>query len=388
MKRNYLARILVGIISLFCVTLFSCVQPLAGLENIYTDSSIKKTRMVANTIRIGYLWFNLDIANAVLIETMALAGPNSNNYDAYYKSLTHLNLSFVNPISNKGKNIGISENGGSALISELSIQNLVKALKKKYPSLRIGLAVGGSYSGNPAQNLNSIYKSVLDNGVKQNLFTTEVLRYAKNTGCDYIDIDLEWKALSIIGYNKFVQNCYDLGKKQGINTTLTLEYLYPAGIDYGNNKQQTLDKVVSNVTLQKCDLLNIMSYNYNDNDSGNKNYKINDPNHAPLKIAERDINFFIAQGVDAGKIILGLPFFGKGQYATGTEQPVSNMNDPTLDIQKIGGNPYYFNGTETIKSKLKLARMKGIGGVMFWSIRHDKFGDYKNSMLKVIVDNQ
>ena len=393
MKKNEkisLKSISLNLIFLITLLNISCKQEniegeTIGIEN---NSSLNKSARVAGTsgTRIGYLWFNPQYISDVVGEIETINGYSSSPIKEYYKNLTHVNLSFVNPIDEKGTSIAISEDGNAIIytkgktklnLDQVKVKSLVLALKTAKSGLRVGLAVGG---GAASGLLNNRYKSIFSNSTYRLNFVNSLVNYAKNTGCDYLDIDIEYIGLALTGYNEFVQKCYSIGKQNGINLTLTLEY------KYADNGIVTKVNNVTQTTYNSCDLLNIMSYDYDDNSSS---AKIKDPNHSPVAIAKRDIDYFSTK-VPSNKIILGIPLYGKKAYSKDPNDGYSSVN--LLDIDAVTGlhkkSNLYYNSKEMINQKLKYASDKGISGIMLWSVRSDKISDYNNSVLKYIVDNQ
>lgn len=339
-------------------------------------------RVAAGNLRIGYLWLDLGQIKTIQDEIKSSA------HNTYYQNLTHLNLAFANPsaVSNNSVTVAITDDYGSVALNETQLKALITLIKAKNKNLRIGLSVAGA--GASIQMFNT-YATLLNNATRRTQFVNALVKFAKNTGCHYIDMDIEWKGLLHTGYNTFVQQCHDTAKANGLNFTLTLEYKYPQGLDYyGNKKLIKLEDLVHKATLQKCDLLNIMSYDYNSKDDKSINNGIYPPHHSPLNIAERDIDYFVRQGVNRDRITLGLPFYGRKAHSGDVLGALNQLTDMTGDIQKINGITSYFNGINTVKDKLKLVKKQNLAGVMFWSIRSDHMNPYSKSMLKVVVDNQ
>lgn len=366
--------------ALFVMLLYGCAS--SERIEIVPSPPTQNARVAANGLRVGYLWLDRGQMTTILQEL------RSSSHDTYYKNLTHLNLAFANPttVSNTAVTVAITDDYGTVAANESTLKEITKLLIAKNPALRIGLSVAGAGASTAMFNT---FATLLNNDTRRRLFAKALVSFAKNTGCHYIDMDIEWKGLTHTGYNTFAQLCYDTAKAAGVNFTLTLEYKYPSGLEYyGNGKLTKLSELVTKQTLQKCDLLKIMSYDYNSKSDLTIKNGVYEPNHAPIAIAERDIQYFIGQGVSADKIVLGLPFYGRKAFAGDVLGGLNQLSNMTADVQTINGTTSYFNGTTTIKVKLKLAQKYKIAGVMFWSVRSDHMATYSKSMLKVIVDNQ
>jgi len=199
-------------------------------------------------LRIGYLWINAAETNLIKTE---ITGKDHNEY---YQNLTHLNLAFVNPLSDDGKLVGISDDNKTNHILDSDLKDLVTKLKAKNSALRVGLSVGGGAATGKNLAVSKRYGIILNDKTKRTTFINTLVTYAQNAGFQYLDI--EYNSLSILGYNSFVQECYDASKKKGLNLTLTLEYKYPAGTTYSlvANKVYKFDDMITQTTLDKCDL--------------------------------------------------------------------------------------------------------------------------------------
>lgn len=389
-KKTFLENISIILIIYVLFSVTSCKKENIGKEEPFAEGnlSVSKSARISVTsgTRIGYLWFNPSYIPTIIDEIETINGYSSSPMKEYYKNLTHVNLSFLNPSDEKGLSIALSEDGNTTSytkgkaklnLDQIKLKSLVTALKTAKNGLRVGLAVGG---GAASGSLNNRYKSILGNSNYRLSFINSLVNYAKITGCDYLDIDIEYTGLALTGYNEFVQKCYTIAKQNGINLTLTLEY------KYADNGVITKVNNVTQTTYNSCDLLNIMSYDYDDNSSA---AKIKDPNHSPVAIAKRDVDYF-ATKVPPDKIVLGIPLYGKKAYSKDPNDGYYNIH--LSDIDAITGlhkkTNLYFNSKEMISQKLKYAGDKGISGIMFWSIRSDKMSDYNSSVLKYVVDNQ
>lgn len=387
---SFLFKCIVASLSVLITSfVISCNQYNVEEETVIKDNlTLNKATRVGGTsgTRVGYLWFNPLYIGAVVDEIETINGFSSSPIKEYYKNLTHVNLSFLNPTDDKGTSIAISEDGNTIIytkgkskfnLDQSKLKSLVTQLKTAKSNLRVGLAVGG---GAASGSLSNRYKSIFGNSTYRLNFISSLVNYAKNTGCDYLDIDIEYTGLALTGYNEFVQKCYTVGKQNGINLTLTLEY------KYADNGIVTKVNNVSQATYNSCDLLNIMSYDYDDNSSTTK---IKDPNHSPVAIAKRDVDYF-ATKVPSDKIVLGIPLYGKKAFSKNPNDGYYSIH--LSDVDAVTGlhkkTNLYFNSKEMISQKLKYASDKGISGIMFWSIRSDKMSDYNNLVLKYVVDNQ
>ena len=109
--------------------------------------------------------------------------------------------------------------------------------------------------------------------------------------------------------------------------------------------------------------------------------------HSTFEQAKRDAEFLIKKGAPAWKLHLGVPLYGrkiteKGQgQALGISEIIRQFN-PKPEVDEAGG--YFFNGRETLKNKVSLARELNLGGVFAWEIGQDSSIPV-NSMLRQIL---
>lgn len=108
-----------------------------------------------------------------------------------------------------------------------------------------------------------------------------------------------------------------------------------------------------------------------------------DGRHSTFEAAKEDVAALIRSGIPAGKIVLGLPFYGRDVRQSGrslTYREIVAKHDPKPEVDEIDGA--YFNGPATIRRKTTFALESKLGGVMVWEIGQDVPGS--RSLLRVI----
>ncbi|MDB5349572.1 MAG: chtA [Planctomycetota bacterium] len=105
--------------------------------------------------------------------------------------------------------------------------------------------------------------------------------------------------------------------------------------------------------------------------------------HSTYDFAVADVARLTSRGVPPAKIVLGLPFYGRGvtdRSRTLTYAEIVRKDAPPPDRDEVDG--VYFNGPATIERKVKFARDHHLAGVMIWEIGQDAPGD--PSLLRAI----
>jgi chitinase len=121
----------------------------------------------------------------------------------------------------------------------------------------------------------------------------------------------------------------------------------------------------------KVDAVHVMSYD-------------NGPRHATYEQAVADLNKMALLGVPAEMQLLGLPFYGRqitNRKKALTYAEIKERFHPKNEQDEAGG--YYFNGPGTLAKKVKLAKERGLSGVMVWEIGQDAKG--RDSLLKQVA---
>ena len=121
----------------------------------------------------------------------------------------------------------------------------------------------------------------------------------------------------------------------------------------------------------KVDAVHVMSYD-------------NGPRHATYEQAVADLNNMARLGVPPEMQLLGLPFYGrqiKNRKKAITYAEIKERFQPKREQDEVGG--HYFNGPDTLAKKVKLAKSRGLAGVMIWEIGQDAKG--KDSLLNQVA---
>ncbi len=106
--------------------------------------------------------------------------------------------------------------------------------------------------------------------------------------------------------------------------------------------------------------------------------------HSTFENAQADVRQLVQAGAPQHKIMLGLPFYGRGiekADRTLTYREILQKHQLNRAIDEVDG--VYFNGPATIERKTRYALDAKLAGVMIWEIGQDASGE--SSLLRIIT---
>ncbi len=245
----------------------------------------------------------------------------------------------------------------------------IVALKWQNPQLKVLLSVGGWGAGG--------FSEMAADSEARMRFCAACDSVASEYRLDGIDIDWEYPGSSVAGISSspadkenFTLLMRDLRKALGSNRLLTLATVATGGFyDFP-------------AFVNEVDFVNMMTY-----DMGGA-----PRHHAPLYNSERfqggscekATQAHIAQGVPAEKLVLGLPFYGRGIQEVGNFCNYSNvarLTDYTSQWDSVAQVPYLtdqegrvvlgYDNARSLRGKCKFARKHHLRGVMYWDYHGD-----------------
>ncbi len=266
-----------------------------------------------------------------------------------YRSITHLNIAFINPDSAGA----FAEQGGINAIVTRAHKAGVKVL----------MAIGGGRA--PAY-----YRSLVS-PVRRSQFIANLRKFIFDHQLDGIDVDLEGELITS-DYEGFV---IQLASSVKPSKLITAAVATPYGPQF------------SSAALAEFDFINIMSYDQ----TGPWRPQV-PGQHAPYAMAVNDLDYWEKErSIPAQRINLGVPFYGYsfGPAGAGSQSykniiakyPGAEEKD---EVSMEDGGTMYYNGSPTIKLKTRLA-LKRTGGVMIWQLLQDATD---NSSLLQEIDHE
>lgn len=274
-------------------------------------------------------------------------------YQAYgnldFSALTHLNIAFCNPDS---------EGNLSCWIPDSEMHNIVSRAHSSGVSVMAALGGGGGCDG---------YLPLLDTPEEMADFNGKIMTYCETYQLDGIDLDIE------LGSSHEIWKYY-------ADWVASLRVLCDErGYELSTATAQWVAVHVMPETFALFDFVNVMAY---DNDAG-------ESSHADMEFAQTSLQYFhVQKKLPKDKLVLGVPFYGRGYTADGALDWSSYVAfselvaaDPAnYDADVYNGIAY--NGASTMREKCVLA--KDYGGVMIWELSQDAAGEY--SLLALIKE--
>lgn len=267
--------------------------------------------------------------------------------DMDFTDLTHINIAFCNPDTSGNL---------SCYIPDAEMKKIVD--KAHENGVKVLASLGGAGgSGN--------YPALVRDEKTRNDFCEKIIDFCEKYNLDGIDLDIEGEVEASF-WDYYDQWCLYLRKrcdeKGYLLTTASARWIA---------------RRVSDTAFSYFDFINVMAY---DND-GSK------VSHAGYDFSTEMLDYFnITRGIEKDRLVLGVPFYGRGYNPDGSLSwssyvPFSELVEQdreNYDRDEYNGIAY--NGAETMKKKCDLA--DDYAGIMIWEVTQDAKGEY--SLLDLI----
>ena len=289
-----------------------------------------------------------------------------------------------------------------------NFNQLIK-LRDKNPNLKTLISIGGwTWSAN--------FSAAAATDASRKAFASSCVDFMKQYKFDGVDIDWEYPVSGGLqsgspadkaNYTALLQEFRNQlnAKETADSRDYLLTIAAPAGPSIINNLEPAKIAVAT-------DWINLMSYDYHGGWDATTGHNAPlaqgaaDPSPTGWSVSET-VDAYLAAGVPAGKLVVGVPFYGRGWTTTGTANAglfqagtgasVGTWESGVFDYSDIAKNylptmtrywdadakvPYLYDPArklfisyddpESIAAKAAYINSKGLGGAMFWEFSGDR----------------
>jgi len=353
---------------------------------------VNELKAQSNKVIIGYVGGFRGLVNTDLIQA---------------KKLTHINYAFVD----------IKNNRAWLHLEATDTINFrhLNLLKKQNPALKILISIGGwTWSGRFSD-------AVLSDTSRQG-FVSSAIDIIKKYDMDGIDIDWEYPALKgdkgniyrpedthnyTLMFKELRSQLNDLQKQTG------KKYLLTTAV---GGFQGFVDHTEMNDAQQYLDYINLMTYDFSGGKIASHHTSLyKSKAYKGHNNADNAATLFMAAGVPANKLVMGIAFYGKSSIlvegAKGLGDSVATysrglgytkIKDSILKIpafkeyrDKHAKADYIYNDSTrqfityddewSVKKKCKYVKKKKMAGAMFWEYNDDLKGYLLDEINRVLV---
>lgn len=272
--------------------------------------------------------------------------------------ITHINYAFgdVNKTFN-----GITINNPARLREMAS-------LKKQNPQLKVLLSIGGWGSGG--------FSEMAANKTNRQAFAADCAKIIKDYGIDGIDIDWEYPGSSVAGISS---SSSDMS-----NFTLLMRDIRSA---IGRDNLLTIATIASAKFISFRDVMpylnyvNIMSYDLGE--APLHHSALYKSKNTPSQTCDSSVKAHLAAGIPAGKLVMGMPFYGRGKAGTAAVNYKSIVipDDCSVYFDEEAMVPFIadadgalifgFDNPSSLTAKCKYIMDNGLLGAMYWEFGGD-----------------
>ena len=320
------------------------------------------------------------------------------------KKLSHINYAFVDVKDNRAW----LHNETTDTINFRRLNEL----KKQNKDLKILISMGGwTWSKN--------FSDAVLTDTSTRAFAYSCIDIVAQYGLDGVDIDWEYPGLKgdnnkfrpedKEGYTRLFKDL-----REGLDSLKKITHKKYFVTTAVGAHQNFIDHTEMDKVQQYTDFINLMSYDYAGGSDTISNHHTNlytSSTDTSQESTDKSVKAFIAAGVPANKLVVGLGFYGKGwemqtadnnglyrrvnkfQRAGGFDylkDSLENKNGFTKYWDDVAKAPYLFNSQtrvfityddeQSIKEKCEYIKKNNLAGAMFWEYADDK----KEYLLDVI----
>ena len=244
--------------------------------------------------------------------------------------------------------------------------NLINIKNKIKPNQQFFVTLGGASAGG---NLTTMAKDT----TKRNAYVNAVVAFCQKWGVQGIDMD--WEV-----FNGTQPDSALFGQlhRQMYAALHPLGYLFTTAIGVAPATGATSKYLYAKNVNWCVDGINVMAYGANAMDSYG--------NQATLLQIQNYLTMFMANGVPASKLILGVPFYLNSTTANPTTQLYSWLVSQTSNLDSAANTyqAYGYNSVKIMQDKVKYLRHNGFGGIVAWEMGQDVIATSPYSLISAI----
>lgn len=247
----------------------------------------------------------------------------------------------------------------------VTLKNQIKADQQLFVTL------GGASAGG---NLTTMAKDT----AKRSAYVNAVVAFCQKWSVQGVDMD--WEIFNGIQPDSAL---FGQLHRQLYGALHPLGYLLTTAIGVAPTSGATSKYLLAKNVYASVDAINVMAYGPNAMDTYG--------NQATMLQTQNYLSMFVANGVPAGKLILGVPFYLNSKTATPTAQLYSWLltQVPNLDSAANTYQTYGYNGIKLMQDKVKYLRHNGYGGIVAWEMGQDVVATSPYSLIRTIkIANQ
>lgn len=319
------------------------------------------------------------------------------------EKLTHVNYAFA---AVRGGRLAPADAAASADLAALA------TLRRRNPELRVLVSAGG-WSGSKG------FSDLALTAARRRAFADSVVGYLRRHDLDGFDLDWEYPGLPGDGnphrpadranFSALLAELRRALAADGAARARRLLLTIAAGAS-----AEYLEHTDMAAAQESLDLVNLMTYDFAVAEAGDRA-----AHHANLRAgtggnsAEAAVKAFLAAGVPARKLVLGVPFYGQAWAGVAGLQDLGRKGRPAppgfdaryAALAGLAGHdgwvrgwdeaaqaPYLLNASrrlfvsyedpESLRRKSRFVLEQGLGGIMFWEYHADPSG----ALLDALVD--
>lgn len=253
------------------------------------------------------------------------------------------------------------ENGEFYAIPEIS--EYLTALKGTLhrDRTRLYIVVGGYWESE------TIFPMAKD-AEKRASYIHELVSFCRENGLDGVDLDWEPYPFSISD-EEYLALAGQMSDSLRANN---LEFSIAMMISQYNTSAKLILLV---------DYINVMAYEIFDDEW----------NHIPMDMFEDYAGRHISAGIPAGKMIMGVPYFGRRQYREGDTSPTFLTYRRIVELASPAPGQdtylsYAYNGIDLVRQKTRYLMNGNYAGIMSWEISQDAPYNSGYSLTRAIIE--